>query len=190
MHHKLLRQSNGNMSLQFSCCTTGFKIFKYGYRSSPPLQKALVSQSVGVQPYKPYLHTQVLLNFNTNSLHAWPKKKEGSYRTIYSILNSSVVKPETYATRKQFFFFLNYTINTCWASSLVGANTSAWVSLNSISNCCRMEIANVAVLPVPDWAWAITSYPKKSRIHIYRSHMKLSLLLHTMYSSWNMIMPK
>lgn len=94
----------------------------------------------------------------------------------------TVVKPETYATRKQ---FLNYTINTCWASSLVGANTSAWVSLNSISNCCRMEIANVAVLPVPDWAWAITSYPKKSRIHIYRSHIKSLLLLHTMYSSWN-----
>ena len=38
------------------------------------------------------------------------------------------------------------TFWVCWASSLVGASTSAWVSLNSISNCCRMEIANVACL--------------------------------------------
>lgn len=108
---------------------------------------------------------------------------KGSNRpNLPCILNSSQLwnlKPMQHASS-----FWNYAINTCWASSLVGANTSAWVSLNSISNCCRMEIANVAVLPVPDWAWAITSYPKKSRIHIYRSH-KLPLLLHTMYSIWH-----
>lgn len=106
---------------------------------------------------------------------------------LKSVYCLTVVKPETYATHKQLFFFFNYTINTCWASSLVGANTSAWVSLRSISNCCRMEIANVAVLPVPDWAWAITSYPKKSRIHVYCSHTGHSrlVLFHSLWNKWS-----
>lgn len=49
---------------------------------------------------------------------------------------------------------------TCWANSRVGAKISAWQSLNSGSSCCNIEMANVAVLPVPDCAWAITSWPK------------------------------
>jgi hypothetical protein len=28
-----------------------------------------------------------------------------------------------------------------------------------VSIACKVEIENVAVLPVPDWAWAITSRP-------------------------------
>lgn len=151
-----------------------------------PEQKALVSHLL----YNPVNHTctpSSYLTFNKNSLHACTVKKRFLIGPIYTVLNLQLwnLKPMQHAS-SFFFCFFNYTINTCCASSLVGANTSAWVSLNSISNCCRMEIANVAVLPVPDWAWAITSYPKKSRIHIYRSHIKPSLLVYTMYSIWNM----
>lgn len=46
---------------------------------------------------------------------------------------------------------------TCWASSRVGASTRAWVALRSSSICCRMEMAKVAVFPVPDCACAMTS---------------------------------
>ena len=53
-----------------------------------------------------------------------------------------------------------FFIITCWANSLVGARIKAWQSLMFKSNCCRIAIENVAVLPVPDWAWAITSLPK------------------------------
>lgn len=28
-----------------------------------------------------------------------------------------------------------------------------------MSRLCKIEMENVAVLPVPDWAWAITSLP-------------------------------
>ena len=50
---------------------------------------------------------------------------------------------------------------TCWANSLVGAKIKAWHSLIFKSNCCKIAIENVAVLPVPDCAWAITSRPFK-----------------------------
>mmetsp|Transcript_16152 Transcript_16152/g.35786 ORF Transcript_16152/g.35786 Transcript_16152/m.35786 type:complete len:200 (-) Transcript_16152:412-1011(-) len=42
------------------------------------------------------------------------------------------------------------TLTICWASSLVGASTSAWQSLTSLFSFCRMPTAKVAVLPVPD----------------------------------------
>lgn len=45
----------------------------------------------------------------------------------------------------------------CWASSRVGARTRAWHSRSEVSMRWRIEMAKVAVLPVPDWAWAITS---------------------------------
>jgi hypothetical protein len=34
------------------------------------------------------------------------------------------------------------------------------------SNCCKIAIENVAVLPVPDCAWAITSRPFKVKNNI------------------------
>ena len=58
--------------------------------------------------------------------------------------------------------YLNHLLHTFWiccANSRVGAKTSAWHSLASMSICCNNEMAKVAVLPVPDWAWAITSWP-------------------------------
>lgn len=65
--------------------------------------------------------------------------------------------------------YLNLTENyfgfvtelTCWANSLVGAKMSACVSFRLISILWRMEMTKVAVFPVPDWAWAITSWPRK-----------------------------
>ena len=50
------------------------------------------------------------------------------------------------------------TLLICWANSLVGARMTAWHwgDLGSIS--CKTPIENVAVLPVPDWAWAIVSF--------------------------------
>jgi hypothetical protein len=47
----------------------------------------------------------------------------------------------------------------CWASSRVGARISAWQALTLESIFWRVEIEKVAVFPVPDWAWAITSWP-------------------------------
>lgn len=184
MHYKLLRQSNDNMSLQFSCCTTAF-ILKNGNKCRPPEQNSF-SFSICYTTLQNHTCTpSSCLTCNKNFLHARTVKRRALIGPIYTNF-STLHSCETWNLCNTQAVFLNYTINTCWASSLVGANTSAWVSLNSISNCCRMEIANVAVLPVPDWAWAITSYPKKSRIHIYRSHIKPSLLVHTMYSIWNM----
>ena len=50
---------------------------------------------------------------------------------------------------------------TCCANSLVGAKTRAWQFLSlTVFSFCRIAIENVAVLPVPDWAWAITSFPE------------------------------
>jgi hypothetical protein len=41
----------------------------------------------------------------------------------------------------------------------VGARIRAWQALMLGSIFWRTEIEKVAVLPVPDWAWAITSLP-------------------------------
>mmetsp|Transcript_27549 Transcript_27549/g.110355 ORF Transcript_27549/g.110355 Transcript_27549/m.110355 type:complete len:315 (+) Transcript_27549:1419-2363(+) len=51
------------------------------------------------------------------------------------------------------------TLTICCASSRVGASTRAWHSCSELSTCWRMPIENVAVLPVPDWACAMTSRP-------------------------------
>ena len=51
---------------------------------------------------------------------------------------------------------------TCCASSRVGARIKAWHSFRLMSIFCRIATANVAVLPVPDWAWAITSWPGRT----------------------------
>ena len=50
------------------------------------------------------------------------------------------------------------TFLICWASYRVGARTSAWHcgDLGSIS--CSKPIEKVAVLPVPDCAWATVSF--------------------------------
>ena len=53
----------------------------------------------------------------------------------------------------------SHTFWICWANSLVGAKMSAWHSRMLVSICWRIEIENVAVFPVPDWACAITSRP-------------------------------
>lgn len=55
---------------------------------------------------------------------------------------------------------------TCCANSLVGANTRAWHSSKDTSICCKIEMENVAVFPVPDWACAITSSPRKQDINM------------------------
>ena len=44
------------------------------------------------------------------------------------------------------------TFCICCASSLVGANTSAWQLSLEISICSKIEMAKVAVFPVPDCA--------------------------------------
>ena len=49
------------------------------------------------------------------------------------------------------------TFLICWASSLVGAKTNAWQLGDLLSMTCKSPIENVAVLPVPDWAWATVS---------------------------------
>lgn len=59
---------------------------------------------------------------------------------------------------------------TCWASSLVGASTRAWQSFSSMLSCCKIAMEKVAVLPVPDWAWAITSRPAIQREIIFQCH--------------------
>lgn len=46
-----------------------------------------------------------------------------------------------------------------WANSLVGARIKAWVWVDEVSMTCKAEMEKVAVLPVPDWAWAIVSLP-------------------------------
>jgi len=45
------------------------------------------------------------------------------------------------------------------ASSRVGERHNTCVSLSCKSMDCNIAIEIVAVLPVPDWAWAITSHP-------------------------------
>ena len=63
---------------------------------------------------------------------------------------------------------------TCWASSRVGERISAWHSDRSVSILCNTAVEKVAVFPVPDWAWAMTSYPeKKLKIVKNRSIMPL-----------------
>jgi hypothetical protein len=46
-----------------------------------------------------------------------------------------------------------------FASSRVGARHSAWVSRRLVSMLWRIEMEKVAVLPVPDCACAIVSWP-------------------------------
>jgi hypothetical protein len=41
------------------------------------------------------------------------------------------------------------TLTICWASSRVGASTSAWHCFTSTSRRCKIPTAKVAVLPVP-----------------------------------------
>ena len=43
---------------------------------------------------------------------------------------------------------------------MVGDKTKTWVLLFVISTLDKAPIVNVAVLPVPDCAWAITSFPE------------------------------
>ena len=50
------------------------------------------------------------------------------------------------------------TLLICWANYLVGAKTMAWQWGDFGSTNCRTPIANVAVFPVPDWAWAMVSF--------------------------------
>lgn len=50
----------------------------------------------------------------------------------------------------------------CWANSRVGARMRAWHALMLGSIFWRTEMEKVAVFPVPDWAWAITSLPVSS----------------------------
>lgn len=54
---------------------------------------------------------------------------------------------------------VKYTFWICKANSLVGDKHSTWVSLSWVSTDCNIAIENVAVLPVPDWACAMTSRP-------------------------------
>ena len=49
----------------------------------------------------------------------------------------------------------------------------AWVSLKPVSIFCSTAMENVAVLPVPDWAWAITSIPYKRTVN---QHCKESII--------------
>lgn len=60
------------------------------------------------------------------------------------------------------------TFCICCASSLVGASTSAWQFSFEISICSKIAMAKVAVLPVPDCAWAITSYPVWVCVGVWR----------------------
>ena len=71
------------------------------------------------------------------------------------------------------FFLIEW--QTCWANSLVGARTSAWVSLLLRSSFSRIAMEKVAVFPVPDWAWAMTSRPV-NRVHNaqWKSHNQYS----------------
>ena len=46
----------------------------------------------------------------------------------------------------------------CWASSRVGARIKAWHCLTVWSIFWRTLMEKVAVFPVPDWAWAMTSW--------------------------------
>jgi hypothetical protein len=41
------------------------------------------------------------------------------------------------------------TLTICWASSRVGASTSAWHCFTSTSRRCKIPTAKVAVFPVP-----------------------------------------
>jgi len=50
------------------------------------------------------------------------------------------------------------TLLICWASSRVGAMIMAWHSGDLGSSSWRTPIEKVAVLPVPDCAWAIVSF--------------------------------
>ena len=64
----------------------------------------------------------------------------------------------------------------CWANSRVGPRIRAWVAWSSTSMFWRHEMAKVAVLPVPDWAWAMTSWPlvqgTMARIWIARANVR------------------
>lgn len=51
------------------------------------------------------------------------------------------------------------TFCICTANSRVGDKHKTCVSLRDVSRLCNIEMEKVAVLPVPDWAWAITSRP-------------------------------
>lgn len=60
-------------------------------------------------------------------------------------------------TQINYHIWLTFWI--CVASSRVGDKHSTWLSRTVVSNICRIAIENVAVLPVPDCACAITSLP-------------------------------
>jgi hypothetical protein len=49
------------------------------------------------------------------------------------------------------------TLLICWASYRVGARMMPWHSGFLLSISWRSPMAKVAVLPVPDWAWAMVS---------------------------------
>lgn len=51
------------------------------------------------------------------------------------------------------------TLSVCVASSLVGDSISACTSWTLVSMTWHTEREIMEVLPVPDWAWAMTSRP-------------------------------
>lgn len=52
----------------------------------------------------------------------------------------------------------------CRDSSLVGATIKPWVWVEAGSMTCRVEIVKAPVLPVPDWAYFISSWLKMTLI--------------------------
>ena len=52
--------------------------------------------------------------------------------------------------------------DTWFASSRVGTSTIAWTTLREGSIRCRIGNAKAAVLPVPVWAWPMTSRPSSN----------------------------
>ncbi len=55
----------------------------------------------------------------------------------------------------------------CWANSGVDANTNTWHCGSFKSKRCNAAIENVAVLTVPDCAWAIVSRSVLFFIYIF-----------------------
>lgn len=96
------------------------------------------------------------------------KKKDFFQMKQYFIIAFWTIIESDNKKREKLLFSMQYYVEsisginfTCWANSLVGASIRAWHSLRLVSTFCRIAIENVAVFPVPDWAWAITSKPKK-----------------------------
>ena len=64
--------------------------------------------------------------------------------TVAIYKNTTIITSSSHDIKDSFTFCI-------WpASSLVGDNTNACVSLTCVSRPCRMDIENVAVFPVPD----------------------------------------